>query len=99
MTLNAPESAAAINVDWQLRNVRVFDDKLNSVFLVDIAVRDEQFGPVDIADLTAVPPDDPLPISDNPLDDAFVTGQTVIETPGLPLNCDPAMDAEGCLNL
>ncbi len=81
-TLNDPVSPVAMSMDWNARVARIFDDKSNSVFSVDLAPRNSEGEPLRV--------DDP---------GASFTGQTVISTRGLPLNCDQENDEEGCRNL
>ena len=81
-TLNDPVSPVAMSMDWNTRVARIFDDKANSVFSVDLAPRNSEGEPLRV--------DDP---------GASFTGQTVISTRGLPLNCDQKNDEEGCRNL
>ena len=83
LALNQPLSPAAVDVDWTRRTAQIFDNKVNSIFTVDIAPRTGEDGvPVDLDDA-----------------EAEFSGQTVITERGMPFNCDPVDDSEGCKNI
>ena len=83
ISLNQPVSPAAVSMSWSTRRATILDDELNSTFLVDLAPRDASTAAPIVGDFTT----------------GDTTGQAVILSRGLNLNCDPVSDEPGCRNL
>lgn len=91
---NKPVSPAALSFIWDaafpIRQAVIYDDRVNSVFVVDLSYRiPPEGGP-------CVSCDTPEQIVES---GAVATAQTLISVQGSPFNCDPENDLAACRNL